>query len=782
MSRSFLPPEIIDSGVTGQYHIGPTSRDQTVTMPYALALRNIYTYETFINNKNEKKPPKKVNWGIKKSYINSETEEFELCGIRAWSSREQMADDKKFLLSENSNIIFWRSNFTRIHVTNQSKVTLYYQFSLINIDKSSLTDDQVRFVESLHSKWANHLSPHNSRSSQFSSASDWRSRKKASQLYRDLYSPSFESDIAYLSTMAKKDKPYGLVSIECEILENGHLQREQLGRFRSYLPRTTSGRQEYRNLESPAMRKSKRSRDRNAFRVVFFDYFDKYSKGALPNLEKSKKTSGIPFEPMKGFFTNNPRYQFEISNAVRLLERHFDSASSKRPINCLILGAPGSGKTFIAKTIGAELKEKAKFIRTYNLSHISSPTEIDSIFREIASHNSLIPNLGRIYFFDEFDVTVTGTSIIRYLIDYILEGEFEGVPFGRVAFLFSGGTLADRTTISLLQANAADFDLPRFLFDCFLQQSDPGSKDLINQSLATVARLENIRTESDRSINNLNYLLGLDKLRDFLSRINGFILEIPDIANPLGITSDRMFVDHHALIKQQHSKPLPAETGSSVVEQCSLTSNGTAGPNRKVVELLDFVHSLEASFSIIFPDKTKWGLRFPFLVTEENAAVHVLEYKNMMLCERFDRVCLEVGNWLKTRGFDSCQHKSKIYLDKEHMNFLCTAPLTHGSRSLAYVVSKLEAFSDLNVKLVTRVSGDSAVYFCESPNGNLAKIDPESVFLRLDKSSFSDEAFRMHIGNCTYSDIDQWWTKMFGGSSRKFERILVRNADTPPAG
>ena len=70
-------------------------------MPYALALRHIYTYET-------KSGKKLINWGVKKSLVDRETEEFKLCGIRVKSNpplRKAQKADVKIRLSEFSNSI-----------------------------------------------------------------------------------------------------------------------------------------------------------------------------------------------------------------------------------------------------------------------------------------------------------------------------------------------------------------------------------------------------------------------------------------------------------------------------------------------------------------------------------------------------------------------------------------------------------------------------------------------------------------------------------------------------
>ena len=67
---------------------------------------------------------------------------------------------------------------------------------------------------------------------------------------------------------------------------------------------------------------------------------------------------------LEGLSTCDPIFHRDINNAVEAINNHFCNKPIK-PLNSLILGPPGSGKTFLAKQLGKA--SKAEF-REYNLS------------------------------------------------------------------------------------------------------------------------------------------------------------------------------------------------------------------------------------------------------------------------------------------------------------------------------------------------------------------------------------------------------------------------------
>src|SRR5215470_10313156 len=152
--------------------------------------------------------------------------------------------------------------------------------------------------------------------------------------------------------------------------------------------------------------------------------------------------------------TMNSVYASDLQNARADLADYFNR-SLHRPFNCLLLGPPGSGKSFIAKQLsnfGDETKaggllttpqdepnrvKQAKVLE-FNLSQLHDPSELTKIFEQIAGEK----DDPKIVLFDEFDVRLAGSSVIRYLIEAMYDGKILGTQeLGKTAFIFSGSYL-----------------------------------------------------------------------------------------------------------------------------------------------------------------------------------------------------------------------------------------------------------------------------------------------------------------------------------------------------
>ena len=165
---------------------------------------------------------------------------------------------------------------------------------------------------------------------------------------------------------------------------------------------------------------------------------------------KGLRESGITKLAVGKLHTVNSVYRLDLMQAQGSLYRYFNR-TLHRPFNCLLLGPPGSGKSYVSKqladfenikkvmeqlhSIGIDTEmsgglqperqttpvTKVKFLE-YNLSQLHRPDEIIQMFRDIA-RAAAEP---KIVLLDEFDVKIESSSVIRYLIEAMYDGKTSG--------------------------------------------------------------------------------------------------------------------------------------------------------------------------------------------------------------------------------------------------------------------------------------------------------------------------------------------------------------------
>jgi hypothetical protein len=355
---------------------------------------------------------------------------------------------------------------------------------------------------------------------------------------------------------------------------------------------------------------------------------------------------------IKGVSSCHPIYVNELRHAENLLIDYFKSGSSisEKPYNCLLLGPPGAGKTYVAQCIG-KINKDVEVVEEVNLSLHSDAEEILRVIGAAKKRP-------RVVFLDEFDVTVDGSSAVRYLLDPTTSEQH-----ARTVFIFSGSYLKNRHIFNTLCRNTTDFDLLRFLIDVFMTQKDARAADFVAQ----LHQLSGLYRETKQSVspNNdlLDYLRQLHKIRDFLSRINGFIIQIPDISSPMSITDPML--------------PLVPST-SSGSEMVSLWP-GKVFPE----DVEQFVVDLGK------PDRQG---KEPLWKRYDTPDAPLLDYKNMILIERLGMVCNFLSK-VKGKEGEDC-----LFISLKLLNYLVMVPLGHNVRSLKYLIEHCLKQAPLDTK------------------------------------------------------------------------------------
>lgn len=351
---------------------------------------------------------------------------------------------------------------------------------------------------------------------------------------------------------------------------------------------------------------------------------------------------------LSGYDTANPVHANKVKRAVDKLREFLDNPEPARPLNNLILGPPGSGKNYLAellqKTFGAEPLQ-------FNLSQYESPEQIKKVFRQISFQMKKEPKRKVIVFIDEFDVRVGGIAATQYLIQPMFDGkDDEGNDLKRVAFIFSGSYLRDESILRSAGGGPQGFDLAGFLYDWVMAADDPTVRNLLSQIGAATTQYHPIRQQNLPNVNVQEYVKSLEKIVDFVSRIDGFVVELPDLSSPLDATRGRYDLE----LKSAASRNIRPNPGVA----------------RELMELVDdlrIVESIERFQVYLDPDQP------------------ILEYKNLILMDRLVRLITMLrGEW-KGRG-----KSGPVKIRRSTLNYLVTVPLVNGMRSLKTIVGTVD--------------------------------------------------------------------------------------------
>jgi hypothetical protein len=359
-------------------------------------------------------------------------------------------------------------------------------------------------------------------------------------------------------------------------------------------------------------------------------------------------------ESLPRYKTANPVHAREVRDAAEQLRQHFNRRNPPRPFNAMILGGPGSGKTFLAKQLNEAADAQFK---EYNLSQFQHPSQIQQCFVDAASWLKSNPCKNLLVFFDEFDVRISGISAIQYLIQPIYDGkipvagyEFE---FKQAAFLFSGSYLKERRLFDSL-VGGEQLDLARILFDTyyatFRESFAAEYHEQVWKDLMAVTAYDSVRQQLSLDRDVVVYVRSLEKIVDFVSRINGFVLELRNLNSPLHATRNLYRIELEVRNEDERSDAAAVAPDPQVAAQ--------------LLALVDGLRRGEVSER--FYDYT-------------DVQQPILEYKNLLLIDRLVRVADLIRR----------THGVPVRISRALLNYLVTVPLVHGMRSLSTIIESL---------------------------------------------------------------------------------------------
>ncbi len=187
---------------------------------------------------------------------------------------------------------------------------------------------------------------------------------------------------------------------------------------------------------------------------------------------------------LKGYATLDEPHREEIAKLIKQITAYLRDASRKRPLNALMLAAPGAGKSHFIKQLAGAMKGDRVQAVTFNMATMQSPDDMAQPVDEL--RNLKVNDRFPLLFLDEFD---SDPSRYAALLPLLWEGALHighrDLKLGKAVIVLAG----------------SNPDLPK-----------------------AMDKSAEMRLDSDAPAE----FVPTGKLVDLLSRINGGVINIPD--------------------------------------------------------------------------------------------------------------------------------------------------------------------------------------------------------------------------------------------------------------
>lgn len=185
-----------------------------------------------------------------------------------------------------------------------------------------------------------------------------------------------------------------------------------------------------------------------------------------------------------GYATLDEPHRDEIEKLIAQITCYLRDSTRKRPLNALMLAAPGAGKSFFIKQLAEKMKQERVQAVTFNMATMRSADDMAQPIDEL--RNLKVNDRFPLLFLDEFD---SDPSRYAALLPLLWEGELHighrDLKLGKAVIVLAGSNPT----------------LPKAMDRSATMQIDTDSADGVVSG----------------------------KLVDLLSRINGGVIEIPDL-------------------------------------------------------------------------------------------------------------------------------------------------------------------------------------------------------------------------------------------------------------
>ena len=188
---------------------------------------------------------------------------------------------------------------------------------------------------------------------------------------------------------------------------------------------------------------------------------------------------------LRGYATLDTQHRAEVKRLVQRITAYLRDTSRKRPFNALMLASPGAGKSHFIKQLAGTMKEDRVQAVTFNMATMQSADDMAQPIDEL--RNLKVNDRFPLLFLDEFDSDPSRyASLLPLLWDGELHIGHRDLKLGKAVIVLAG--------------------------------SSPELPKAMDQSAKM--RLE---------VDDLDDIAPKGKLVDLLSRINGGVIEIPDL-------------------------------------------------------------------------------------------------------------------------------------------------------------------------------------------------------------------------------------------------------------
>lgn len=179
---------------------------------------------------------------------------------------------------------------------------------------------------------------------------------------------------------------------------------------------------------------------------------------------------------LPGYATLHSRHTVDIGRVTTEISSYFTDSTRTRPLNCLMLASPGSGKSHFIDCIAKKLSNLRLVATTFNMASMASVADFARPLDEV--RNTKVDDKVPLLFLDEFDATPSNYSLLLPLLwDGALSIGPRHLKLGKVVIVLAGSSTSLPSTLKQAKAMRSEVqlsaDATQKLIDLFSRINGP---------------------------------------------------------------------------------------------------------------------------------------------------------------------------------------------------------------------------------------------------------------------------------------------------------------------